>query len=437
MGRSTIELKKALSTTAATALIPYDLERVLHEELLRLQPLVQLLPIAQANGKTHEYSIRSSHPQGWFEGETTPANNKTGGYTRRSVVLKIARIWGGVTGFAQAADEAFVDALATEIEGSLQGMADLLEYSALFGCANDLAPFAGDAYQTSGILPTIYNNAAATNVIDGGGSKVSLDMLDSLLSVARAHRQTQRDEGLWLCSVRMKQTIDGLQTKVQLPLQTVELADGKLVMAGYAGAPILPTSNLVPGTTSPACSAAIAAGGTLPLGDYRYRISSVTMYGECIGGTQSATVTADSTNRLANLTWTADPNAVLYMIFRQPGATGDFRLIDIIPAKTYASDGSISGNVESYSDDGSKSTIDRVNPLEADEQLIVYVNRDANRGANFLGLVDDMGRPTQNFTTFVELARVRDTYDYMIKAYFAMLIRYPNVHGVIRHVKVA
>ncbi len=48
----TDNLKKALTSSDAAALIPYELEEVLDEELIRLQPLATLLDVDQAEGKT-------------------------------------------------------------------------------------------------------------------------------------------------------------------------------------------------------------------------------------------------------------------------------------------------------------------------------------------------------------------------------------------------
>jgi hypothetical protein len=434
----TENLKKALTTIGASdgALLPYDLEPVLEEELLALQPLAELIPILSAGSKTHEYNVRTSHPMGWFEGETTPPNYRKGGYARKSVQLKIARNWGQVTGFAQEMDERFVDALATEIENSLMGMADVLEYGALFGCATDLSKFTGDEYQFSGILPYVFQYAPE-NVIDAGGDKVALDDLDQLIAKVRKYRQTRNDPGTWFMGLRMKQVVDGLQSKVQLPLQSVELADGKIVMAAYDGAPILETEYTVPGTTSPTVTSALAAGGSFADAlDLTHRISSITAFGECIGGTAGTQRTTGSGNNTVDLSWTADANAKLYMIWRQVG-TGDFQLIDIIPALTYDSEGTVNGSVESYSDDGTQNAVTQVMPLESGEQQIAYANRNPNRGAAFMSKVDDMGRELVNSIQYVELARVKDTYDFMLKSYLCLRMKYPNLFGVIRHVKLA
>jgi len=430
------ELKKALLTsTSGSALIPEDLDSVLHDELLKLQPLMEVLDVVQAEGKTHEYNVRSSHPQGWFEGETTPMAQQSGTYTRKTVQLKIARIWGGVTGFGQAVTEAYIDALETEIMGALEGMADVFEYGLMWGIGDDIG-FTGDGYQYSGVIPRVFQYAP-TNVVDAGGNKVELADLDAAIAKV-TYRRTRNDPRLWAMGVQMKQVIDGLQTKVQIPLTQVELADGKISMAAYDYIPIFESDYIVPASTStsPTLADAIAAGGSLADGDYDYRISSVTMYGEQVASAASGGVTAGTGNNTANLTWTADANAKAYMIWRQDGGTGDFNLLDIIPAKTYDSAGTVNGVVEAYSDTGAKTRI-AVKPLETGEQNILLLNYNRDRGASFVGMVDDMGQSTGKLLSYVDLARTKDSYDFFLKSYHALRLIHPNLVSVIRHAKLA
>lgn len=429
------ELKKALTTGNSPALTPDELEKTLYEELTKLQPLATLMGFKQAEGLTHSYNVRTAHPKAWFEGEETAPNAKRSTYARKSVQLKIARIWGSVAGFAQAVDEKFIDALAAELAGSVQGMSDLLEYGALYGTANDIG-FTGDAYQYSGVLPRMYAYAPE-NVVDAGGDKVTLADLDAAIGKSAKHRQTRMDPYVWLMSQSMKQVTDGLQTKIQLPLQSVTIADGKVEMAAYGGRAILESDFVSPEAdgTSPACTAVVAAGGALTAATYNYRISSVTAYGEQIAGTASANVVAATTNLSADLSWTADANAVLYMIWRKTGSSS-YQLLDIIPALTYSSDGTVNGTVATYSDEGALST-KAVKPLETGEQVIATFNLHPTRGAGFIGKVDDMGRQVESVMSFVELARVKDTYDYLLKSYLAAKVPYPNLASVVRHVKLA
>lgn len=431
------ELKKALTTSGDGADLPIpQFDMSLHEELLKLQPLLEILKVEQADGLTHEYRARTSHPQAWFEGELTPQNQKNNAYTRKSVQMKIQRIWGGVSGFTQRVNAKFINTLEEELTGSLEGMANLIEFGMLHGAANDIG-FTGDAYQYSGLLPRLYAYAPA-NVVDAGGDKITLTDLDAAIAKIARHRQTKTDPRMFMMGLEMKQVVDGLQTKVQLPLNGVTLADGRIAMAAYGNTPIFETDYVVPeaSTPSPTVSGSIAAGGALAAGTYTYKIASVHFTGEQVAGTASGNIVAATTNLTADLTWTADPNAVQYMVFRNVGG-GAFALIDIIPALTYDAAGTVNGYVESYSDAGAKSPITQVKPLAAGEESIVVMNTSPQRGLSVLGLVDDMGQKVDTLLNFVELARVRDSYDYMLKGYLAAKLVYPNLASVIRHAKKA
>jgi len=435
---SKTELRKALTTTGdGAALLPYDLDPVLHEELLALQPLTMLLDILPAGGKTHEYSVRSSHPYAWFEGETTSAQNQNSVYARKAVILKILRQWGSVSGFSRAMDEKFIDNFVAELEGAVEGMSNTIEYGALHGC-DDQIGFTGDAYQYNGVLPLVYKYAPA-NVIDAGGNKIILGDLDDALAKCAAFRGVARDPKLWLMGLGMKNVIDGLQTAVQIPLRSAELFDGKLNMATYANVPIFETDYLVPesSTSSPTVSGHANSGGSLADDQYFYMISSVTQFGEQIAGVEGNVTTSGSTNT-AHLTWTHDNDAKLYMIWRGLSTGGaNLKLLDIIPALTYNADGSVLSVVESYLDDGTKTPVTGVKPLLTGEQIIVCINRNPKRGVAFLGKVDDMGREMNNLFSYVELARIKDTYDFMLKGYMALRLVHPNLVSVIRHVKLS
>jgi hypothetical protein len=427
-------LRKALETTGdGAALLPYDLESYLGEELLKMQPLAELIPVLQAESKTHEYNLRTSHPMGWFEGESTPANFKNGTYARKSTMLKIQRIWGSVTGFARSMDEAFIDAFTTELEGSLQGMADIFEFGILYACSGEEG-FSGDAFQYSGIFPRLAAQAPS-NIIDAGGDKVQLADLDAALAKVGAFRQSRNDPKLWMMGLQMKQIVDGLQTKIQIPLTSTVLNDGQIVMANYANSPIFETDYLAPEetNTSPSDLAGVAAAGGTLNASVKYRIASVTAFGEQVASAETDAIDATA-NKKVTLSWTADENAKLYHIFRKDG-TGAWKLLDIIAALTYDAAGTVNGSVEEYLDAGAKTPV-AVKPLEAGEEQIVLLNRNQERGVAFLGKVDDMGRQTGRLMSFVELARVKDSYDYMIKSYLGVRVKYPNTcAAIIRNVK--
>lgn len=436
-------IKALQSTTDGAALVPYDLSPILYEELLDLSPLAALLSVEQAGGITHEFTKRTSHPRGWFEGEATPANAKNSVYARDFVSLKIQRLWGSVTGFAQAVDERFINALATELTGSVEGMANTLEFGMIWGCGSvskaGSANFTGDPYQYHGAFASVMANAP-DNVVDAGGNKIELIDLDAAIAKVNRFRGVGRDPKLWMMGLQMKQVVDGLQTKVSMPLTSSVLADGRYEMANYGGIPIYESDYVVPetSTTSPAAVAVVGgnATGAMAAATYKYQISSVTLYGEQVGGTVSADVVIDANvNTCANITWVADAEAVQYLIWKKTAA-GAYLLYDIIPALTYDSAGTVNGAVAAYKDNGLRATV-AVKPLASGEYNIFLLNTNPARGLSILGKIDDMGRPIDSLMSFVELARVKDTYDYMLKAYLAAKLVYPNMVSVIRHAKLS
>jgi hypothetical protein len=441
------EITKALTSSTASALIPENLDPVLKDELLNLAPLLELLDIAPAEGKTHEYNVASSHPSGWFEGEAATASVQSGTYTRKTVQMKIIRIWGEVTGFAQRVTARFINALEREIMNSLEGMADAMEFMLFYGCAGDY-DWTGDAYQASGILPIVYSEVP-TNVHDFAGAKVTLAALDTMLYDIGRYRGVRNDPRLFVMGLKMKQVVDGLQTKVQLPLSNAELLDGRIVMRAYGDTPIYEAYNVTPQgtTTSPTVSTATpASGGAFAAADYDWQIASVTSEGEQVAGTAVGATTL-TLNQKATLAWTADANAKSYMIFRQDGGTGDFKLIDIIAAKTYGATGVVTGTVASYEDLGSATGVSQVTPLASGEEIIVALNINPERGLGIRTLADDMGLPAGDgdispdggsgyMFNFVELARTKDAYAYFIKTYVAPRLVHPNLVSVTRNVKI-
>jgi hypothetical protein len=314
-------------------------------------------------------------------------------------------------------------------------MADLIEFGALYGCADDIG-FTGDALQYSGLLPRLYAGAPA-NVIDAGGDKISLDDLDNAVATALRWRQTRNDPAVWFMGIRMKQVVEGLQTKVSMPIQGVVLGDGKIEMPAYYRRPIYETDYVSPASvsTSPAITATLKvdSNAAIPAGTYTYQMSSVTAFGEQAVGTASAGVAVDGTHTKVDLSWTADPAAKLYLIWRKLAA-GAYYLVDIIPALTYDANGIVNGTKATYTD-AKAAGISQVKPLLAGEEHIVLANVMPQRGGAFLGKIDDMGRPIDKLVSFVELARTKDSFDYFLKAYMALRLVYPNVVAEIRHCK--
>lgn len=431
-------LRKALDSVDTVDLRSENLDPVLHEELVEKQPLLSLFELNQADGKTHEFRKVVSHPKGWFEGEETPANFRKGSYTRESVQLKILRNWGQVTGFNQAVTEKDLDTLAQEIDLSVQGVGDIIEWSTLYGTAGDTlaSGFAGDEYQYTGILPAIYS-ANGDNIIDGNGDVLDLGELDRMME-AIDFRGTDGDPKFFSMSNRMKNVTNGLQTKVQMNIESAELFDGKIVMSTYDSKPIYKTNMLKPGTDK-VTNFAVADGaagstGSLAADTYGYRVAVVSYQGEH-EAVAEATVSPAADGNEIDLSWDAYDGAYLFMIFRNVG-TDPYQLKDIIPARTYDSQGTVNGDVTTYTDTDFNTALPDVKPLESGEQIVTLFNASPRNGASYLGLVDGMGQEIENMISYVPLSRTKDTYDFMLKSYLAMKIVNPELFAVLRHVTV-
>jgi HK97 family phage major capsid protein len=434
------QLQKALlqSTGDGVHLAPQDLNPMLMEYLGRLSPLYGMIAKKQAEGRTHEYTARTALPGAWFEGEVTTPAPAASGYTRKSVQLKILRIAGGVSGFQQAVSQKFIDALESEIIGSLEGFANMLEWSTVYGDA------AADPYQFSGLDANIRSDATASKAVSAGGNildvggVIDLSALDTMIDVAHATRAADRDPKVFLMSQQMISKVSGLQTRVNREVPMIEF-EGGFRFASYRGVPIVPSSYVRPSgvTTSPNIAAAKAAGGALADATYHYRIASVTDLGEqLIGGTANATT--ETTNNTVNLTWTADANAKQYKIYRGAAATAaDMALLDVIAAKTYNGEGAVSGTVAAYADAGAKTPNTAIKPLSTGEEQLMLVNTSDVRGLQFVGMMSPLGEQTSTFVTYIPLATRKSAFEYMIEAFMAAMVPYPTLHVVARRAKLA
>lgn len=443
------ELRKALLTTAVgsgSALVPEDLEPALIEYLYKVSPLTRLLKVKAANGATHEYNKRTGVPASWFEGELTSTTQATSSYERATVQLKILRTGGGVSGFAQAATREFINALESEITGSVEGFADLVEFGTLWGSAS------ADTYQFSGLDTFVQadTTARADNVFDVNGV-ITLTDLDNMLNAAEGFREVQRDPKVFIASRGMISKISGLQTKILRNVNEIEY-EGGFRMRTYMDIPLLPSDFVKPATTTTSPSdlaAAAATGGTLATGSYYYKIASVTLYGEQLAGSTEATVSTTGSQNTVNLTWTADTTAKLYKVYRGT-STGDTNLtyLTTIAAKAYDSTGLVTASVAAWSDSGSVTQTTNVqHPLSTGMENIFLINLNDARGMALLNLTGEMGNSVgsnggvdeaaKRLIRYIELARTKSAFEYLLEGFLAAQVPWPKLHAISRRVKVA
>lgn len=351
--------------------------------------------------------------------------------------MKILRTWGGVSGFAQTMSERFINALEAELVGSVEAMANLIEYGLLYG--NDV-----DSYQFNGLDTSIAEDTTAQKSINNGGNILNVDgpgalsHLDAMIDQVETYRGTMSDPKIFLATPQMISYITGLQTRINREVQTVEF-EGGFRMATYRGVPLYPSGFLKPlaTTSSPTVTATAAAGGSLADDEWFYGISSVTTFGEQLMGTTDSATTA-TTNNSVDLTWTADPNAMLYKIWRGTADGADnMTLLATIAAKTYNADGEVSGSVEAWSDEGTLTPVSAIAPLATGEEAIYLANISEMHGLKFLGKLNSMGDPVANWLTYLPLGIRKSALEYLLESFMAMQVAYPTLHAVARRIKPA
>ena len=444
MDRYKSELRKALTASSAsgTALIPEDLEPLIRANLLAMSPLTRMVPVVRADGNVHTVVRRTAHnSSAWFQGEMTPAAYSQSTYARRTAEVKILRTHGQASDFMVSAARSFTDVVADEIESATEGLADLFEFSTIWGVADDLSTraFTGDAYQYSGAYAWLLEDAAATNIVDVDGT-VTLTHLDNLIDQVMKYRNLRDMQYMFLMSNGMRSKISGLQTLIRRAVTSIEFAGG-FVMETYRDVPILPTSFTEPSDTALALTSATATGSgggfALGTGVYRYKIASISLYGEQESGAMQSDTLTNGTHDYAALAWTADANAKLYAIYRTLLDEGDdddnYDLIDVIAAKTYDGAGTVSGNVTSYNDTG-LTGIATVHPLGSGEETIFLLGLGQRQGVSRPVLAPSLGEPVDSLVSYVPLVETTDSVQFRLKGYHTLQVPWGQLQGAIRRV---
>lgn len=344
----------------------------------------------------------------------------------------------GVSSFMQKASERFVNALSESIETAVLGYANALEYGLLYGNT------AADTYQMNGLTAQMLAHTTAKTAYTAGGNiydvnaALTLTHLDNMLDRVNAYRGSMADRKMFIASREMISRISALQTRVSREVTSVEY-EGGFVMSTYRGVPLMPSDLLVPAsvTTSPTLSAAASAGGTLPDATRYYAISSVTLAGEQKPSALVSAATA-TTNNSVTLTWTADPNAKLYYIWRAAtNSIGAAGLLAVVPALAYDGNGNVNGATATFIDNGSYTVNAAMIPLDAGEQIYLVNNSMNERGVKLMGAVSPLGDPVDDYVTFVPLATTGPAFRFMMEGFMGVKVPYPTINGIIRRAKLS
>lgn len=430
------QLNKALASVAGNPNAfadAKDIHPMIYNILLDELPLWKIMGTERAQGPVHQYRVRATLPEAWVEGELANPNFQSATHTVREAHLKIVRSWGGVSSFMQRTTERWLNALEESIKTSVEGLANTLEFLIMYGNRG------ADQYQPNGLFAEmIAHSIASQSLLNGGNiydvnAAFTLSHLDRMIDRAQAHRSGRSDRYIAVMSREMISRVSALQTRVTRDVPTVAF-DGGFEMVSYRNIGLMPSDVVSPKgtTTSPTPTAAAAAGGSLPDGTYYYYVASVTLEGEQKPGSVVSAAAA-APNSTINLTWTADPAAKLYHIYRGTTTGPDnASLLAVIAAKTYDANGNVTGNVTSFSDTGALTPKSAIKPLNVGETIWLVNVDPGERGVKMLGAVSPLGDPIDDFFTYTPLATINAAFRFMIEGFVAPKIPYPDTIVVAR-----
>lgn len=434
------DLEKALTTAAGSPnLWQEQLSPQIFNLLQKELPLLEAIGVEQAQSPVHQYRKRSTIPAGWVQGELGDADFRSATYELQNVALKILRSWGGVSSYAQGLTAQFVNALQEQINSSVLGVANTLEWLMFYGNA-------ADTFQFNGLEALVNANATTQLAIGNGGSNydigaaaLTLTHLDTMIDKAKSFRGASGDKWMFVLSQPLISRVSALQTKVTRVVSSVKM-EGGFEMETYRGIPLMPTNMFTPlsTTTSPTPTGAAVAGGTLADATRYYAITSVTLDGEQKAGGAVSVATA-TTNNTARLSWTADANAKLYKIWRgTTNVVADMTLLTVIPALTYDANGNISGAVASFDDTGAYTAISAIHPLSSTDETVALLNvTPGERGNRLVGGVSPLGERMDNYMSYVPLATTNGSYRFMLEGFLALRVAYPECNIIARRARVA
>lgn len=332
-------VKKSLNSgsTSAGGLVTPDISKAITNAAVLQSPelgLVNPVQVSDTKDRFRKLTALPSPGSSMGAGATTPQRDSASVLVEPD--LKIFRRKGKVEDFIKDGVVDY-DVIAYEIENQSTALAYDLGYAIWHG--NTLA----NQYEFNGVV-----TAAVTNRTQfGGGVPTNLTFLDNLYDQS-ARRIGNYHKKAWLMSSEMLSLTGRLVRDVtRTELHTKEL-DGGFTLFYYRGIPIV-TSAMAGGagagvmqTVTPT---ATGAGGGITAATYYFRVSKVTWNGESGAYTEVSQVVVAQDNVI--LTWAADENAQKYRIYCSTG-TGTTTLVREISGYTYDGNGSITGNVTSY-----------------------------------------------------------------------------------------
>ena len=281
------------------------------------------------------------------DGATTPVTQSS--YVRTGRNLKVLRRKGAVTVFLQDASRDYIDVTAQEMENFLTAHVFDMNMLNVFGSE------AANAYSWTGLDSLIGSLTLSgtvpnrVNQVAGGAVPTNLKFLDDMLDY-NTRKQGARHRKAWIMSPEMVSLVSRILTNVRLVqnqrsdgLQSIEINGGWRLQT-YRNVPIIESRLTRPQFTFSAAPTNTAkTGSSSGLGGATtlyFVMSYIGWDGESIASAELST--AITTEDTFTLTFTEQTGAAFYKIYctnTAGGGTGAEKLVAIIPAKLYTTDG--------------------------------------------------------------------------------------------------
>lgn len=443
-GQNASLIQKSLTTDSNSggALVPEKLEEIITNTIVRLVPELQLPTLKFDNQKTHEFNRLIAIPgagSAMGEGATTPT--KSSQTQRTSVVLKIMRRKGSVTGFLEEASAKYMDAIAYETETHVQSFGNDLRTYMVWGNAE------ADVYTFSGLDRFIATNR---NTLTTGKVQTNLKALDDLIDKSN-RKQGNAHKRVFLMSPELNSQLTRLYTNVRDNRDAQRSGTNVSEIAGgfrfetYRGIPIIETTGTRPTAQMTTVGIASAgAGSGISDDEYFFVVAPVTWDGEQAGSAEVSETTVSKDT--ITLSWTAFPDALYYKIYSGL-TTGQANLVLVreISAFTYDANGTITGDVTSVifsADPAADSSVPT--HMQADqyldwnsakpEEVLFFWDLDEYQGMGKMAYTNGDGSRFRNLISFKFLAETDDFKPFLLKTYAALVDSFEATSGMIRNI---
>ena len=348
-------IQKALTVASGVGqgFSPQSLEKNVTDTVIKLQPEIALLTGVQIASRTHDFNQKTALPApGGAMGEAATTGDTNSKNALSTVTLKVIRRRGKISYFLKDVSREYMNVQQYEMQNQLQAHALDLRNYVLYGNAT------ANPYEFDGLDRLITTNRINNAV--GGVVPSSLAVLDDLIdrNITKGGAGHRKVFGM---SPQMLSLLSRMETTVRKTADVQGGAFGIVEIAGgwrlqtYRGIPIIETTATRP-VEQMRPTVTIATGGTtlgsLSNGTFYVQVAPITYEGEQLASTEgSVTLSGGGSNQRIKITLSdihkdagGNINVYSYKIYAST-TSGAEKLVSVVPAYTYAADGTVSATV--------------------------------------------------------------------------------------------